>query len=228
MLKGVALYSGGKDSHYAVLEALRSGIRVELLVITVPKLRDSWMFHTINVAWAKLHAEAMGIPYTVSEVSGVKEVEVRELLGVLREISESVLDFDVIVSGAVASRYQKKRVDAVARELGVEHFPPLWGRSPVDLLRSEIRELSFIVVSINAYWLDLGLLGKVVREADVPYFRRVYEKYGVSPVGEGGEFETFVINSPLFRKSVAVRKARVVRKPEVGVGYYIIEDAGLY
>ncbi|MCD6324187.1 MAG: diphthine--ammonia ligase [Desulfurococcales archaeon] len=225
---GVALYTGGKDSHYAVMEALKRGVIVKRLVIVVSRKQDSWMFHTVNIGIAEMHAELMGMESLRVEVSGVKEVEVEELAQALEE--SGFLDgCDYIVTGAVASSYQKSRVDDLARRLGVKHLSPLWGRDQEALMREEIRNLSFIVTAVQAYGLPLKLLGKVIRESELPTLLAAKRKYGVSPVGEGGEFETLVITSPLFRGGgVRVRKARAEIYPNLNAGFYVIEDLGVY
>ncbi|MEM3948860.1 MAG: ATP-binding protein, partial [Zestosphaera sp.] len=127
MKSGVALYTGGKDSHYALIEALRRGVQVDLLIIVIPAVTDSWMFHTVNISLSQLHADLMGLNKIVVQVSGVKEREVREIISSLRVLDLN-MRYDYIVSGAVASKYQKDRVDLIAEELGLRHMPPLWGR----------------------------------------------------------------------------------------------------
>jgi diphthine-ammonia ligase len=145
--RAVALYTGGKDSHFAILEALKQGVLVDTLVIVRPAKKDSWMFHTVNIEWASLHAKLMGLKSLEVKVSGEAEKEVKELGEVLKErLKNSCYDF--IVSGAVASKYQKERVDCLADELGLKHLAPLWGRDQSDLLKEEVGGLGVIVTAV--------------------------------------------------------------------------------
>ncbi|MEM0014414.1 MAG: diphthine--ammonia ligase [Zestosphaera sp.] len=228
MKSGVALYTGGKDSHYALIEALRRGVQVDLLIIVIPAVTDSWMFHTVNISLSQLHADLMGLNKIVVQVSGVKEREVREIISSLRVLDLN-MRYDYIVSGAVASKYQKDRVDLIAEELGLRHMPPLWGRDQESLLNEEVKSLSFVVTAIQAYGLNLRWLGSVINAVRVKDFLSDVRNASVSPVGEGGEFETFVVTSRLFRSGgLYINSAELVTYPQHGLGYYYIKKATTY
>ena len=228
MAKALALYSGGKDSHYSLVLSYRSGIVPRVLVTATPLREDSWLFHGINVTWCRLHGEAMGIPLFFIEVSGVKDGELDEFRKGLSRVLSLYPDVDYLITGAVRSRYQLEKFKELSEELGLRLVAPLWGADELALLRMECEELGFVVTAVQAYCLDYGILGNPRTEEVFRSLHRAYRECGVSPVGEGGEFETFVIRSPLFRgTSVALSKARKVVYPHMHVGYYIIEHAYL-
>jgi len=226
-VRGAILYTGGKDSHFAMFEAwTQYGVAPAVLVIVKPRRSDSWMFHSINALWATLHAKAIGIPYEVIEVSGEKEAEVSELRARLERV---VLTYrcDALVTGAVASKYQKERIDRVANELGIAHIAPLWMKDQKKTFLAESEELDFIIVAVQAYGLNENVLGVPIKYLGPENMLRLFSKYGISPVGEGGEFETFVLASPLMRKSVCIRKSSILWSEHTWSGYYVVEDAGL-
>jgi len=229
MRRAVALYTGGKDSHYAIIKALESGIMITCLIIVRADREDSWMFHTVNVDQSILHAKLMGIPYLTLRVSGIKELEVKELKEALRDKALMHTDkVQYLVTGAVASKYQKNRVDMLAKELGLEHYAPLWGANQDKLFLEEASTLSFLITAVQAYGLNSELLGRPITRGLAEKLLSRFKRYSISPVGEGGEFETFVISSPLFKgKSIAIRKASLVWNPNTFTGYYIIEDTGV-
>lgn len=228
MAKALALYSGGKDSHYSLVLSYRSGIVPRVLVTATPLREDSWLFHGINVTWCRLHGEAMGIPLFFIEVSGVKDRELDEFKKGLSRVLSLYPDVDYLITGAVRSRYQLEKFKELSEELGLRLVAPLWGADELALLRMECEDLGFVVTAVQAYCLDYGILGNPRTEEVFRSLHRAYRECGVSPVGEGGEFETFVIRSPLFRgTSVALSKARKVVYPHMHVGYYIIEHAYL-
>lgn len=228
MARAVALYSGGKDSHYSLVLSYRAGIIPQALVTAVPQGEGSWLFHEVNVLWSRLHGEAMEVPLHFVEVSGRRDEELEELKRGLSGVLNLYPGVDYLVTGAVRSRYQLERFRKLAEELGLRLVAPLWGADEVALLYREAEELGFIVTAVQAYCLDYGVLGNPHTSEVVKSLLKAYKECGVSPVGEGGEFETFVIRSPLFRgRSVAVSKARKVVYPRMYVGYYIIEHAYL-
>ena len=229
MHKALALYTGGKDSHYAIIKALEKGIMTTCLVIVISDREDSWMFHTVNIEHALLHATLMGIPYVPVRVSGAKEIEVEELKHALEGLTTLHVDgVEYLITGAVASQYQKKRVDKLAEELGLEHYAPLWGSNQDELFLQEANTLRFLMTAVQAYGLSKELLGKPITPSLAVRLLPKFQRYSISPVGEGGEFETFVISSPLFKgRSITIRRASIAWNPNAFAGYYRIEDAGI-
>ena len=61
-----------------------------------------------------------------------------------------------------------------------------------------------ILVGVFAYPLDKSFLGIKIDEIFVKKFKELNKKYGVSIIGEGGEFESFVLNCPLFNQKLVV------------------------
>ena len=124
-----ALFSGGKDSTYAAHIASKGKDNVVCLITMQSRRDDSWMFHTVNVHLAPDLAQALGIEVLMVETVGEKERELEDLKKVLSRI-----DVDGLVTGAVASNYQKSRIDRICNDLGLKHVSPLWGKSSPDLL----------------------------------------------------------------------------------------------
>lgn len=215
------MYTGGKDSHYSMLKAMEEGHQVVCLVTAASRRSDSYMFHTVNIRWSLLHGEAMGIPQYLVEVSGEKEQEVEELYQALRPIAERH-GVEGIVTGAVASRYQKARVDALAERLGVKHIAPLWGRDQAEVLREEAARLRFVITAAMAMGLGPRHLGLTVTPEVAEEIIALSGRYGFSPVGEGGEYETYVVESPLF--SIEILEGEPHWHP-AGWGYYLIKNA---
>lgn len=220
-MRAAVLYTGGKDSHYALLKALEAGYK-PCLVTVVPKRADSYMFHTVNVRWAFLHGEASGLEQHGVYVSGEKEVEVEELYTSLKELKQRC-GFEALVTGAVASRYQKERADRLAERLGVRHIAPLWGKNQEELLLEEVAVSKFIITAVMAMGLGPELLGVVITEELARRIIELSKRYGFSPVGEGGEYETYVVKSPLFAIEVTGEK---IWRP-TGWGYFEIKKAAV-
>lgn len=173
-----------------------------------------------------MHAKLLGIDYTVLYSSGVKDREVFELRRKLEELRSA--GFKYVVSGVIASNYQKSRVDSICSDLDMVHVTPLWSYDPHTLLLEEVRSLGFIITAIQAYGLNSTWLGSVLNLNNLESFVSNCIKHGINFVGEGGEFETYVIKSPLFgQRSICVRSSRKVWHPNHWVGYLIIEDAGI-
>ncbi|MEM2123073.1 MAG: diphthine--ammonia ligase [Candidatus Bathyarchaeia archaeon] len=224
-LKCIVLYSGGKDSNLALWYAAHQGWSVELLLSVIPRSSESYMFHYPNVEWTKLQAEALGYPIRMFTIEDVGEDEVQGLGEALREIRDDVV-FDSVVSGAVMSDYQRSRIDRVCEEIGVYSIAPLWGKDPFTLLRIEIEMgFKFLVTACTAQGLDQGWLGRLFTISDLNGILEAYKKFGVNPIFEGGEAESFVVDSPLFRYPIRILDSEKIWYGDRG--YLMIRDAVL-
>ncbi|WP_457742363.1 diphthine--ammonia ligase [Thermococcus sp.] len=196
-MRVAVLYSGGKDSNYALYWTLKQGFEVKYLVSMVSERDDSYMYHVPNIHLTELQAKAIGIPLVKGFTSGEKEKEVEDMKAVLEG-----LKIDGIVAGALASEYQKQRVDRVAKELGLESFAPAWHRDPIEYMRELIGIFDIVMVGVYAYGLDERWLGRRIDEKALEELVRLYERYKIHPAGEGGEFETFVRDAPFFKARI--------------------------
>jgi ABC transporter with metal-binding/Fe-S-binding domain ATP-binding protein len=216
-----SLFSGGKDSTYATHLADEGGDEVACLVTMRSRREDSWMFHTVNIDLAPMVAEAFGIEIVTAETGGEKETELEDLVEVL-----GGLEVEGLVSGAIASTYQRRRVDRICEELGLVQVAPLWGRDGFDLLGEMISEgLVVIVTAVAARGLDQSWLGRVLDMEAAEELRELNERFGVDVCGEGGEMETLVLDAPWFQRRLDIVNARPVWD---GVrGSYLVEEARL-
>jgi ABC transporter with metal-binding/Fe-S-binding domain ATP-binding protein len=198
-----ALFSGGKDSTYALYLMQQQGWDVVSLLTVLPKASDSYMFHYPNIRWTKLHAEALGIPIRYRESSGLKEEELRDVEELMR-----TEDADGFVCGAIASDYQWSRLNEIADRLGKPMYAPLWRKDQLMLLEDMVHAgFKFMIAGVYAEGFDEGWLGKVITDLSIKELQRLRDKYRISVAGEGGELETFVLDGPNFAKEICVVEA---------------------
>jgi diphthine-ammonia ligase len=197
------------------------GHKIEFLATLIPKRADSWMFHFPNIHLTDHLSKAVEIPLVKAETSGIKEKELDDLEKLLAS-----LDVEGVVSGAVASVYQKERIERICKELGLESVTPLWHQDPLSLLK-EMIDLKFkvIVVGVYAYGFDESWLGREIDSAVVERLVELHEKYGISLVGEGGEYETLVLDAPFFKKRIQIVKSEIDYKEHCGV--FSVKEARL-
>ncbi|MCD6409337.1 MAG: TIGR00289 family protein [Candidatus Verstraetearchaeota archaeon] len=216
-MKALALFSGGKDSTLAVYEAVQRGVEIVGLLSIIPEAEDSWMFHVPNMEWTHLQAEAMELPFYRFQVKGHKEEEVEELKEILRRLKREV-EFEGVVSGAIDSVYQKSRIDAVCRRLCLKSISPLWRRDAKELLKKVLSEgFEVYIVGVFAEGFDKSWLGRKVCEELVEKLVKLREKYGIHLCGEGGEYETFVCDCPLFKRKIVITEAEKLWRRNWGV-----------
>jgi predicted ATP pyrophosphatase (TIGR00289 family) len=200
-MKLAALISGGKDSTFAMYKALQAGHEVAYLVTIKSENPDSYMYHTPNIHLTELFSEATNIPLVTETSSGKKEHEVEDLKRALRHIK-----VDGVVVGAIASEYQASRVEKVCKSLGLEMYAPLWHQDPETLLREMVCTMDIRIIHVSAYGLDESWLGRKIDATTIEDLKRLKERYDVHIAGEGGEYETLVVDAPFFAKRIKLIK----------------------
>ena len=216
-MKVASLFSGGKDSTYATFVAMQRGWDVKYLITLVPERSDSWMFHYPCVELTKLQAKAMGIRHVYMKTSGVKEKELEDLKRALSIVKDEI---EGVVCGAVASEYQKHRIDMVCEELGLRSFAPLWHKDPEKLLMEEVNlGFEIMLTSVSCDGLSKEWVGKVLDQKSVKRLLELSKKYRFNPAGEGGEFESFVLNCPIFNRRIEFPEFEVVWDDSTNSGF---------
>ncbi|KCZ70666.1 metal-binding-domain/4Fe-4S-binding-domain containing ABC transporter, ATP-binding protein [Candidatus Methanoperedens nitroreducens] len=196
-MKLAALISGGKDSSFAIYRALQEGHTVTDLVTIKPESEDSYMFHSANIHLTDLISQACGIPLTSRTSSGEKEKELDDLKDALRS-----LKVDGVAVGAIESEYQASRVRRICSELGLKMYAPLWHMEPIGLLGEMIKCMDIRIVKVAAAGMDESWLGRRFDETMLEDLKSLNRRYRVHIMGEGGEYETLVLDAPYYRKRI--------------------------
>ena len=99
------LYTGGKDSCYAMYRAVQQGREVVCLVTLKSENPSSYMFHTANIDFVKtLHSKALNIPIIFKKTRGLKEAELKDLKAAL-QLAIKKYKIEGVVSGAIVGGF---------------------------------------------------------------------------------------------------------------------------
>jgi len=198
-----ALFSGGKDSVFSIYIAQQYGWDVTHLVAINPQKTDSWMYHSVNIHLTNLLSQALNIPIITKETAGEKEHELQDLKTILES-----LDIDGVISGAIASEYQRTRIERICHDLHLKSFTPLWHKQQTQLLTDQINAgFHIIIVGVFAHGLTQQWLGKTITTETIKQLTSLHNQFGINTAGEGGEFETFVVDGPIFTKKLQIQHA---------------------
>ncbi len=211
-----ALFSGGKDSTYAAWEASKND-QLACLITVFPDSDSSYMFHFPDLSWTALQAQAMDVPQVTEKSPGVKEEELSDLRRAISR-AKSLYGLEGIYTGALASVYQKSRVETICQELGLQCVSPLWGIDPeVHLRRLLASHFEVMVVSVSALGLEEKWLGRILDTLGVSELIDLGNKFKFNVGLEGGEGETFVLDCPLFSSRIEVTSSEKHWKGDSGV-----------
>lgn len=223
-MRVVALISGGKDSCYNMMQCVAAGHCLVALANLRPAHTDeldSYMYQTVGHQAIELYAEAMDLPLYRRTIQGssldtsrdytqTQGDEVEDLYELLQMVKEKEA-VEAVSVGAILSDYQRVRVENVCVRLGLQPLAYLWRRDQESLLSEMISaNLHAILIKVAAVGLDPEKhLGKPLADME-PYLKQLSKKYGVHVCGEGGEYETFTLDCPLFKKKIVIDAAETV------------------
>lgn len=223
-MRVVGLISGGKDSCYNLMQCVKSGHELVALVNLYPAQLedelDSYMYQSVGHSWIYHYSEAIGLPlfrhpikgkpihtglqynHSTNDMSSKDHDEVEDLFDILSKVKQSVA-FDAVSVGAIFSTYQSNRVQNVCDRLGIHMLAYLWQREQKQLLDDMIQDgVDAVLIKVAAIGLDPQRhLGRTLAEMR-PILHDLNSKYDINVCGEGGEYETFTLNCPLFRKRI--------------------------
>lgn len=198
------LFSGGKDSNAALYRMLQRGNEIACLINLRSQNQDSYMFDTKEEDVVRKQAEALGLPVLFQETAGEKETELADLDRALAEAREEY-GIEGIASGALKSMYQKERVEEAAERAGLKSFGPLWNEDQESYMRWLVSEgFEIMVTDVAAAGLDGSWEGTVLNDERLKELLELADEHGFHPAGEGGGFETVVLDGPTFNHSITM------------------------
>lgn len=206
-MKIASLFSGGKDSTFAVHMMQKQGNDVVVLLTLFPHSAESHLLHHSNMSWIKLQSESMQIPWLIAGLSSDEtEHELLEMEKLL-VIAKEEFDIEGVVHGGIKSNFQKEKFETVCQKLGLKVFTPLWDTEAEKYMNNLLdANFSFIVTSVTSEGLDYTWLGKKITRADLLILKNLSEKFKFNLNFEGGEAETFVVNCPMFSSPITITK----------------------
>ena len=201
----VASWSGGKDSCLALYKALKDGYEVKKLINFISRDLNRCCFHGVTPDIIKLQGELTGIPVLQPKVTDDMENYEREF----KEGVKAVKGIDSMIFGDIYLQEHLDWIIRVCKDMNISPVEPLWGLE-AETIAKEFVELGFKTIIISA---QAGKIGKefVGREFDKKMIEE-FKKLGVCPCGENGEFHTLVIDGPLFKQPIKIKKAETLFK----------------
>lgn len=204
-----ALFSGGKDSTFAIFRAKEMKHQIVCLITMHPGADDSMLFHYPNSFMTRYLSDAMQIPVMGFETRGrSEEDETKALEGAIAQ-AKSRYGIQGVLHGGIASNYQRKAFEEACSRQGLAVIAPLWNIEPLNYMNELIKcGFKVMIVGVSAMGLDKGWLGKQINKASLGKLVTLSKKYGFNLTFEGGEAETLVTDCPLFHKKLRVNAAK--------------------
>ena len=201
--KCIISYSGGKDSSLALYYALQHGQPISLMVMLEEQgLRSR--SHAMSLEIIHAQAAAIGLPILKGSATWANyEVAFIDLLAQAKQLGAEVL-----VTGDIDLIAHAEWNQSVCNHSDLKLYMPLWQKPRLEIVH-ELIALGFecMIVTVN---LNLGMcvadLGKTLT---LDYVEELLAR-NIDPCGEAGEFHTTVINAPIFKTPLSVRKGDIL------------------
>ena len=206
-MKLACLFSGGKDSTYAIHLAKNQGHDVVCLLSIFTKSEESHLLHHPNLKWTKLQSESMKIPQ-LTIISNSDEIE-DELIVMekLLQNAKEQFQIDGLIHGGIKSKFQKEKFESLCLKLNLVPVAPLWGIDPNEYMNKLLdSNFHFMMITVSSDGLDEQWLGKLISKSDIVILNNLSNKFGFNLNFEGGESETFVIDCPLFSNPIKINE----------------------
>ena len=206
-MKLACLFSGGKDSTYAIHVAKKQGHDVVCLLSIFPKSEESHLLHHPNLEWTKLQSESMNIPQLTaissSDDTGDELITIENLL----RHAKVQFQIDGLLHGGIKSKFQKEQFETLCSKLNLIPVAPLWETEPKKYMNDFLDSgFNFMMITVSSDGLDEQWLGKLILKSDIEILNILSSKFGFNLNFEGGEAETFVIDCPLFSNPIKINK----------------------
>jgi len=225
-MKLASLFSGGKDSTYAIHLAQKQGHEVKCLLSIFTKSDESHLLHHPNIQWTKLQAESMQIPQLTINSTSDETGDELSILENLLKIAKEKYRIEGIVHGGIKSNFQREKFEKACSKNGLTVVAPLCNLEPEKYMNDLLDEnFIFIMITVSSNGLDDSWLGKTIGHSEIIILKKLSDKFGFNLNFEGGEAETFVVDCPLFSNSIKINQAE--KKWDGYRGRFEIVDAEL-
>ncbi|SHI99028.1 Dph6-related ATP pyrophosphatase [Flavobacterium terrae] len=191
----VTSWSGGKDSCYAMMQAVAQGLKPKVLLNMMNENGQVSRSHGLPLSILKQQAQKMNLPIVTIPATW-NEYEAKYIKA-LQEI-KTEFELDAAVFGDIDLQPHRDWEEKVCNAAGIKAVLPLWQQNRIDLVNEMLANgIETMIVSCNIQ-MGEGYLGKIMTKE----LAQELEAKGIDSCGENGEFHTMVINCPLFSEPI--------------------------
>ncbi len=196
-MNSLCSWSGGKDSCYALMQAIQLGYTPKILLNVLNEEGKISRSHGIPEEILKQQAAAAELRlHTIS--SSWEEYE-RKFTASLQHLKQRH-DLSYAVFGDIDLQAHRDWEEKVCANAGLTAVLPLWKQDRKKLVLEMFEaDIEAIIVSCNQV-MGERFIGRTLTPALVAEL----EAIGVDPCGENGEYHTLVLDCPLFTKRINV------------------------
>lgn len=196
--------SGGKDGIFAYYKVLQHGHVVKAL-INLYSQSNRVSFHRYEKALVQQQASAMGLPLIQKKITPQHENQEQfesQLKDILLKAKENYSLDGIVVGYILQGDYQDILLKKICSEIGLKLILPNHGRKSERVAKEIVKSgIKAMITTVNEEYLSRDWLSKFV---DTSFLAFVKSKNNIDFCGDKGEYHTFVVDAPFFKKRVTV------------------------
>ncbi len=219
-MKVAILYSGGKDSTFAVDYAKEKGWQIEYLLSIKPTRTDCFLFHFATVEHTSVIAEILGLKH---HLLGCSVADPEQEAKIVEEFVKKNPVDAVVLGGTGLQMTQIKSIQKALMPYGIEVFATHAGLEHDEVMREMLKKgYRFMITQFAVEGLGAEWLGQELTKENMEKLFELSKRYGFHAGGEGGHFDTFTIDGPIFSKRIEVIESDKVMEDKYS-GHLVIK-----
>jgi len=226
------LYSGGKDSTYAIEYCQNKGWNIEYLISIKPNRVDCYLYHFATVELTKELSKILGYKHFYLNCNVADPEKEALIVKDLVEEQQKINKVDSLILGGVGlQETQLRSLQKALMPLKVEVFASHAGVLDYKMIMQEMlsKGYRFMITQVASDGL-VNWLGKEITKDNFRNFEEDSKKYGFNIIGEGGYYDSLIFAGPIFenKKLVIDNFKKIIENEYCGHiiinGFKIIEN----
>lgn len=203
MKEALCSWSGGKDSCFALMQAIQQDYIPKVLLNVLNEDGKISRSHGIPYSILQAQARAAGLPvHCINSSWQEYEIHFTNALSLLKE----QYNLTHAVFGDIDLQSHRDWEEKVCINAGLTAVLPLWQHERRALVLQMLEAgIETMIVSCNETMGE-----KFIDEIITPSLVNELEAIGIDVCGENGEFHTLVLNCPLFKERINVTVAEIL------------------
>lgn len=215
------LYSGGKDSNFAVEYCLKRNWNIKYLLSVKPTRTDCYLFHYATVENTKEQAEVLGLNHIYVECD---VADPRLEADIVKKVVEKNPVEAVVLGGTGLQVTQIESIQKALRHLKVEVFASHAGEDHGTLFKRMVDGGYEIMITQVASDGLKKWLGKIITKDNFNELKKDSAEYGFELGFDGGYADSFVFAAPIFgNKRIDIKGIEKFNEGEY-CGYVILKE----
>lgn len=198
-------WSGGKDCCLALHRLIEKKQEIACLFSMVSEKDDRNHAHGTPLSFLQMQADAIGIPLIMIDSAGNYE---ESIINGLRKMKEQ-FNLTAVAFGTLYVDEDRKWNEDITERAGLKPLFPVWiHKNETSKLLDKWLNHNYEAIICRAMksHFDSKIVGQTLNRE----LKEMLIQKGVCVMGEGGEYHTFVIDGPLFKKKLNITTSETI------------------